>query len=307
MSSPPLSLQRICVIRLDQKSNAKVSSKKGIDMPMLNKTIIRTITTSYIIPQYPRPNFISFDLFDTLYTPKQSVPLTYYKIATDEFNIRHKSLEAINKELPIVYNEVFMEYPNYGKGVLKSWDCWWRELIIRLFQLERNDQKTQALCDRLIQFYSGEAYRVYDDVIPTLDILTRNNVKLVITSNSDYRVFEILKYLNLIDYFNHEDIFLSYDVGYVKPSIDFFNVVVETMYKQQYGKDAGIPDKTYRNNCFHIGDSHDKDFIGCIASGWNGIYLQRDENSYNEDLISMTNDDRMIISNLTCLPTVFQL
>ncbi|RLV93662.1 Uncharacterized protein JA1_002386 [Spathaspora sp. JA1] len=275
----------------------------------MNKTIIRTITTSFITPQYPRPNFISFDLFDTLYTPKQPVRLTYYQIAHDEFKI-NKSLTSITQELPIIYQEIFTKYPNYGKGVLPSWDIWWRKLIIQLFQLDKDQPQTKQLCDRLIQYYSGEAYKVYDDVVPTLESLTEQGVKLVITSNSDYRIYDILKYLDLLKYFTPDDIFLSYDVGYVKPSVEFFNKVVATVYKQQHHQqhqELTIPDEEYRKNCWHIGDSHDKDFIGCIASGWQGIYLQRQPNSYNEDYISVTKDNRMIISNLTCLPRVFQL
>ena len=46
--------------------------------------------------KFPRPNFISFDLFGTLYVPKKPVPQQYYEIAYHEFGI-NKSIQSIEE------------------------------------------------------------------------------------------------------------------------------------------------------------------------------------------------------------------
>ena len=159
---------------LSPRTFVRMSSTKSqlISQPfkMENTQMIRETAR-----KFPRPNFISFDLFGTLYVPKKPVPQQYYEIAYHEFGI-NKSIQSIEEEFPIVYDEMLQSYPNYGKGHPKFDNCdsWWKELIIRLFQLDRHDDQALALCHRLIHhFTSEEAYSVYDDVVPTLQAYLR--------------------------------------------------------------------------------------------------------------------------------------
>ena len=124
---------------------------------------------------------------------------------------------------------MLQSYPNYGKGHPKFDNCdsWWKELIIRLFQLDRHDDQALALCHRLIHhFTSEEAYSVYDDVVPTLQALQKQGVKLIVASNSDPRALTILESLKIKQYFIVVSIsivvgFLSYDSDYSKPTKAF--------------------------------------------------------------------------------------
>ncbi|KAL6452679.1 hypothetical protein SBY92_001941 [Candida maltosa Xu316] len=245
------------------------------------------------VNKFPRPNFISFDLFGTLYDPKKSVPEQYYDIAHHEFGI-DKSIEEINAEFPIVYDEMMKQYPNYGKGFDKFDNCdqWWLELIIRLFKLDRHDEKALALCHRLIHhFTTDEAYFVYDDVIPTLQGLEERGIKLVVGSNSDLRALTILeslklkKYFHCSEHFHCSGIFLSYSSGDAKPTKEFFDRIALTEYKAQInehfrGKHA--PGQ-FLANCWHVGDSYSNDFIGAVRAGWNGILIDR---NYSSDFFS---------------------
>ncbi|KAK6461072.1 HAD-like domain-containing protein [Scheffersomyces coipomensis] len=226
------------------------------------------------------PNFISFDGFDTLYSPRESVPLQYFKISSEEFGIS-KSLQSIESEFGTVYKQLSHQFPNYGKGSEEIQDtgAWWSELIIRLYDLDRSDPKTKLICDRLLEHFSGkEAYQVYDDVIPTLTKLKLFGIKLVLSSNSDERVRLILDNLGLSKFFESDDIFLSYELETSKPNRLFFDKVSESIFQANYEfslKSNNEVKIQYLENCWHVGDNYDEDFLGAIRSGWNGILLDR--------------------------------
>lgn len=232
---------------------------------------------------FPRPHFISFDVFGTLYTPKAPIAHQYHTVASEEFGI-NKPLEAIEVEFPRIYSEIYDKYPNYGKrsSEIRDSDAWWLEIIVRLFDLPHytRDEKSAQLCKRLLSYFTGpEAYMVYDDVIPTLAKLKENNIKLIVSSNSDNRVTQILENLGLMDYFTKDHIYLSYDLDASKPDKKFFDSVYLKFLASSRVSAEGIDKAAYLENCWHVGDSQDKDFLGPVRSGWNGILLDRENTS----------------------------
>lgn len=60
--------------------------------------------------KFPKPNFISFDLFGTIYKPKTPVPEQYHQITSQEFGIS-KSAESIRQDFAKVYEELQDEFP----------------------------------------------------------------------------------------------------------------------------------------------------------------------------------------------------
>ncbi|KAK6197082.1 HAD-like domain-containing protein [Scheffersomyces amazonensis] len=240
--------------------------------------------------KFNKPNFISFDAFDTLYTPKEPVPLQYHKIAYEQFGI-DKPLASIEQEFPNIYKQLLKEFPNYGKSSqeIVSTADWWSELIIRLFNLKRGDEITQTICNRLLDHFSGpEAYKVYQDVIPTLTKLNLLGIKLVISSNSDERIRQVLESLGLMKFFSKDDIYLSYELETGKPAKQFFDKVSTTVHYDIKGETFKT-DKLkaeYLEDCWHIGDNYTEDFLGAVRSGWNGILLDRE---YKSPFFASTN------------------
>ncbi|CAG90385.2 DEHA2G08624p [Debaryomyces hansenii CBS767] len=233
--------------------------------------------------QFPKPHFISFDVFGTLYTPKAPIAQQYHVVAMEEFGI-NKSLESIEKEFPKIYSEIYERYPNYGKrsSDIKNCDEWWSEIIVKLFDLPHytKDETSAKLCRRLLTYFTGrEAYMVYDDVIPTLTKLKENNINLVVSSNSDLRVMEILKNLGLMDFFAKDHIYLSYDLDASKPDKKFFDSVYQRFLASTLETPSDVSKQLYLENCWHIGDSEDKDFLGPVRSGWNAVLLDRENTS----------------------------
>lgn len=229
---------------------------------------------------FPKPNFISFDAYGTLYTPKKLVYEQYFEIASKEFGLE-KSQESIAQDFPKVHQQLLKDFPNYGKKSteIETVNQWWLELIVRLFKIEHftKDEQSQQLCTRLINFFeSKEAYHLYEDVIPTLSQLTEKNVHMVVSSNSDARVYKILNSLGLSGYIVDSDVYLSYNLHHEKPEKTFFDMVANSQILRSEGallaKEARAD---YLSNCWHVGDGHDKDFLGAIRAGWNGVYLDR--------------------------------
>ncbi|CAK9440439.1 uncharacterized protein LODBEIA_P45390 [Lodderomyces beijingensis] len=272
--------------------------------------------------KFPPPNVISFDLFGTLYKPKKPVPEQYYDISHDEFGIA-KSAQSIEKDFPRVYSQLQKEYPNYGKGhpQFEHCDAWWRELILRLYGLDKYSDETKALSHRLIHHFTSEqAYDLYADVLPTLETLQSHGVKMVVASNSDSRALTILQSLNIKHFFQCVEswhcsgIFLSYDYDHAKPDKALFDQVATRMYRSV--KDPHFrgksPPVSFLDACWHVGDDHDQDFVGAIRAGWNGVLLDREGKSplgqgltqHNGCLILANN--RVVMTNLAQLLNLFE-
>ncbi|CUM63417.1 uncharacterized protein PRCAT00000992001 [Priceomyces carsonii] len=232
--------------------------------------------------KFEKPEILSFDVFGTLYSPKRSVAHLYHEIASQEFGIS-KSLDSIEQDFPTVFNELQNRYPNYGKydENINSCDEWWLEVIVKLFEIPHylKDKKSADFCQRVLDhFAEGDAYALYDDVIPVLTELTRNGIKLIISSNSDLRMRKVVKSLGLSEFFLPDDIYLSYELGVSKPDKTFFDTVIDHCALSGSIRNVSLkPDLLEK--CWHIGDSYSKDFLGAIKAGWNGVYLDRERES----------------------------
>ncbi|EGV65997.1 HAD-like protein [Yamadazyma tenuis ATCC 10573] len=229
---------------------------------------------------FSKPNFVSFDAFGTLYVPKKPVHIQYHEIASEQFGI-DKSAESIKQSFPVIHNQLLQEFPNYGKDSkeITSTDQWWSELIVRLFDLKHysQDQDSLDVCNSLInRFKSSKGYHLYEDVIPTLSKLKENDITVLVSSNSDPRVYDILESLGLDQYI--DNVYISYHLSHEKPSKKFFDLVANS----QISNIGSLPaDKrsSFLENCWHVGDSHDKDYVGSVRSGWNGVLIDRDVKS----------------------------
>lgn len=213
------------------------------------------------------PRVISFDAFGTLYAPLEPIAVLYHRIAKG-FGI-DKPVGQIEQEFPTVFSGMVSEFPNYGKyssnANIGSCDEWWYELITRLFKLEsfKTSALSKKLCATLLDhFTSRAAYKVYPDVVSTLDFIKKKRIRMIISSNSDSRLREIIQDLSLSQYFEHE--YLSYELGVSKPDRIFFDKI--------YGQE------NVNGQIWHIGDELKKDYVGASEAGpnWGGVLIERD-------------------------------
>jgi len=94
--------------------------------------------------------------------------------------------------------------------------------------------------------------------------LERPKVRIVIISNADKRISNILSQLGLMPFL--DAIVFSEEVACSKPSPEIFEKAIEKSELENLRKDVIL----------HVGDDLVKDYHGARASGWNSLLLNRD-------------------------------
>ena len=150
----------------------------------------------------------------------------------------------------------------------------WFGLVKEVFGKHLSSPLSQKLFDSLYErFSAGAAWRVYDDVRPTLQALRQRGYRLAVISNWDHRLKPLLADLQLTEYF--EAIVLSVDVGATKPAAKIFEHTLSLL-------------KLPPPAVLYIGDSMEEDVIGPRECGMAALLLDRDRKT-DECLSSLTN------------------
>lgn len=237
--------------------------------------------------------------------------------------------ERLRTSFKDVFKAQVKKRPNYGRedvlrGEYRGPRQWWDEVIRLTFEQamrkgedndvdgdERNANKKEgtyavvpeALVESLLdRFSSSEGYKFYDDVVPFLEKMERmkcignsntawifDRVLLGVISNSDDRVFGVLKSLGLtgravqhglsssnklapIDF-----VITSYEAGEEKPSRAIFDVAKREAHRlaDREGDQDGHKGWVY----VHVGDHYEKDYRAAINAGWNSYFLLREKDS----------------------------
>jgi len=110
------------------------------------------------------------------------------------------------------------------------------------------------------RFANADAWRIFDDVLPTLDALASREVRLGIISNWDERLHDLLRQLRLDRFFSV--ITVSCDVGFAKPSPAIFEHAATKL---------GVAPE----NILHVGDSHELDVLGARSAGFQAVRVRR--------------------------------
>ncbi|HSH93551.1 MAG TPA: HAD-IA family hydrolase [Roseimicrobium sp.] len=114
-----------------------------------------------------------------------------------------------------------------------------------------------ALYDR---FAEPKAWRLYEDVLATLDTLASEGIQLAVVSNWDERLRPLLDRFKLASYF--DVIVVSCEVAFPKPSPVIFEEAVRKM--------GLLPQQI-----LHVGDHPREDVEGARGAGLAALHLQR--------------------------------
>ncbi len=110
------------------------------------------------------------------------------------------------------------------------------------------------------RFAQPGAWRIFDDVWPTLDALAAQGLRLGIISNWDDRLRPLLKRLGLAKRF--EVTVVSCEVGCAKPALGIFRRAVQEL---------GLPARAV----LHVGDDLAMDVQGARAAGLHALQITR--------------------------------
>lgn len=242
-----------------------------------------TLTIKPLLP----PKLITFDAYNTLYCSTIPVLEQYANVAT-KYGILEDPDNLIQR-FPKCFKELTKRHPNYGKYTNITGDEWWSILIKDLFQ--PYDVPQDMISEIVARFKTKEAYSAYPDIIEFIKSIKLKypDVILGIISNTDPAVYDLLKNLNLFQYFTPYTYF-SYDLDMSKPDSKLFDYVVNDVLKRNPKINGDLSDKqSFLKHCWHIGDEIGKDMLAAENAGWNGILVDRlDKNGYLGNYSSRT-------------------
>jgi len=114
---------------------------------------------------------------------------------------------------------------------------------------------------------------MFDDVMPTLELLKNNSIKIGMISNCMPKTGEEISTMPLAHFF---DVFIySYRIGYSKPSTELFQHALHVL-------------QVRAEEALMVGDSVEKDVEGALSVGMHAVLLDRDDkNSYTPKITTL--------------------
>jgi putative hydrolase of the HAD superfamily len=203
------------------------------------------------IPPFPNIKAVTFDVGNTLITTWPSVGHIYAEIAAP-YSGKHLTPELMNERFRALWP---------GRLHLAETRSGWQQLVDELFEGLVDVPPSRTFFAEIYQrFAHADAWRIYDDVLPVLDRLAAQGLRLAIISNWDERLRDLLRRLELDAPF--EVIVVSCEVGRPKPDPAIFD---EAALK------LGLPAR----QILHIGDSAEMDLHGARDAGFHALQIRR--------------------------------
>jgi putative hydrolase of the HAD superfamily len=196
---------------------------------------------------------VTFDVGGTLIQPWPSVGHLYAEVAGRN-GCRNVAPETLNRNFAAAWRE---------KKNFQHTRQDWADLVDRTFAGLCQSRPSRTFFPAIYErFAQSEAWRIYDDVLPSLDALASKDMPLAVISNWDARLRPLLQQFRLDRYF--EIIVVSCEIGFAKPSPVIFEYAAEKL--------GIVPE-----HIMHVGDSVHEDVAGAKAAGVQGLLIDRDK------------------------------
>ena len=206
---------------------------------------------------------VLLDAVGTLFEVRGSVGKIY-----SQFGLRH-GCELDERETERAFVQSFRAAPPLAFPGLKGTELheaerlWWRDLLEKILKGKMSEATLERYFAEIFEFFrQEEAWRVYPDTRPSLERLCRRGYRLGIVSNSDSRLEDVLRALDLNSFFDR--VTVSGKAGAAKPSPAIFHKSLEAMH-------------VAASRALHAGDSLEEDVAGALRAGLVAILVDRDE------------------------------
>jgi putative hydrolase of the HAD superfamily len=210
----------------------------------------------------PRPLAVSFDVGGTLIEPWPSVGHVYATVAAG-FGLAGLEPAVLNRGFATAWKR--RAGHDYSRAA-------WQSLVNETFLLAGaappSDECFHAFYRR---FEQADVWRVFEDVLPTLEALRARGIRLAVISNWDERLRPLLEALELAGWF--EVVVVSHEFGQVKPAPDIF-------------LHAAAQLKLPPEVVVHVGDGVREDEQGALHAGMGAALLDRAANKAGARAIS---------------------
>jgi putative hydrolase of the HAD superfamily len=208
---------------------------------------------------------VLFDVGETLVGPRESFGAVYARV------LRTLGLELEPRQLERGIRDVMREvaetipagtdrYRYYPGGEDEYWLRFVRRTLQQATGSEQDGVAARSLEALRDAFRGPSAWKIYDDVLPALDALRDAGVTMGVVSNWDSRLPDLLRTLDLADYF--QTVGVSHVEGIEKPAPAFFHRIVERMSVEA-------------RDVLHVGDRPEMDLEGARAAGVDAVIVDR--------------------------------
>jgi putative hydrolase of the HAD superfamily len=144
----------------------------------------------------------------------------------------------------------------------------WRSIVASVFpEVADSENLFQRLWGHFAQVTS---WRLYADVVPCWQKLIDQGLKHGLASNFDDRLLTICRGLPPLDRLEH--VLISSQLGFRKPSVQFFRAIEAAMELSSH-------------ELLLIGDDRESDYSAAHTAGWHAIHLDRTNASDTPDAI----------------------
>jgi len=199
----------------------------------------------------PKIQAVTFDVGGTLIEPWPSVGHIYAEVAS-RHGLPNLSPERLNKNFAAAWRN--------RKNFQHTREAW-AGLVDQTFAGLCRQQPSRTFFSGIYaRFAQADAWRIYDDALPTLDLLASQDLPLAVISNWDERLRPLLEQFRLDRYF--DTIIVSCEVGFPKPSPVIF---------EQASKNMGVAPA----HILHVGDSVAEDVVGAKAANFQAVLVDR--------------------------------
>ncbi len=170
-------------------------------------------------------------------------------------------LTASAPELERAFRAAWKRQSHSVMGDEESSRGWWRNLVEDVFDsVDFHGSRDHCFEAFFTAFARKDAWRLFDDVLPALEGLRAQGVRLGVLSNWDYRLRGLLDEFQLAQYF--EVILISSELGFAKPDARIFQLALER---------AGVSPQ----EIVHTGDDLELDITPARAAGFRAHLVDR--------------------------------
>lgn len=222
---------------------------------------------------------VTMDVTNTLLRPRECIGVTYLahwqqRVGAMDPVATARAAEEIDRRFPLGFRQLSREQPNFGRcrgrRPATAYD-WWKTLLLTHVMPPELTQRVppsdlDAFTRQVYDFYAtGDAWLVFDDVLPTLERLRALGVSLGGISNFDERLPCILHELGLRDCF--DVLTTSWSHGVAKPDVSIFHAAFAALESHAVCAGRLKPTPGAYEAVLHVGDDFKRDYEGARAAG----------------------------------------
>jgi putative hydrolase of the HAD superfamily len=220
-----------------------------------------------------RPLAVTLDAAGTLFKPANAVSQTYATMARpyggelDVGTLGSSFGRAFSRMPPMAFQRADADtLDRLERG-------WWRQLVKQVSDEAGGVTDFDGYFSALYEhFRQADAWVLYPEVLGILETLKTRGVPMVVVSNFDSRLLDVLAGLDITMFF--EDIIFSTGARSAKPERGIFDLAVSVL---------DVPAR----DVLHVGDNVEADYHGARAAGLSALLVVRGSAQSGDEIESI--------------------